>query len=99
MDREHSSALDDRAVFAREDQGGLDSRAGGEVGQKRGDMLWHLLCALLLKMSDLERNRRGRVQLTGGLAIVLRGVGVLQRRAVDESDEFGLTGHATHGSY
>lgn len=38
-----AGALDDTAVLAGENQGRLYPWSGGQVGEKRSDMLWHLL--------------------------------------------------------
>jgi hypothetical protein len=48
-------------------------------------------------MSGSEHRRR-KVQLTGGMAIVLRGEWEVERWAVDELDGYDLTGRATHRS-
>lgn len=67
--------MDDGAIFAGEDQGGLDSWAGGEVGEERSDMLRYLLCPLLfggLSVS-LPCHLKEKIKLTGGLAILVCG--------------------------
>lgn len=95
MDRKLSGALDDRAVFAGKNQGGLDTRAGGEMGEERGNMLGHLLRALL-SISQTWNTKEGECCSLEGWPWFCGGGWKVERRAVDESAGYGLTGQATH---